>query len=1666
MRRFRAFITVCLLLLVAFENNAQVPHPALTPRVKVRYSQPSYYESMPSGSQNASPGIHRVSVVHTSAPNQGYYLDVDTSMDGSHQTFLVTTTADTGAGSLVRAIVDANNNPGLDFIHFSIGSGPQTLTPHFAAGLPPFTSPVVIDGTTQPGYQGSPLIELDGIYLGTFAPGLALAAGNSSIRGLVINRCQGYGVRFVSLGGNIIQDCFVGTNLAGTDSLPNLGYGIHILNSANNLIGDSLGTHRNVIAGNHYPHVLIEGTPSTGNRVMGNIIGLDKTGLVDISGTTNGIFILLGASNNTIGGTNGTAGNLISGNDYPNVALNGVGTSNNIIKGNRIGMNWTGFGTFVNGNGIYILNGSSNNFVGDTSIAGRNIIACSNYETPGVMLADSSTTNNIVQGNVIGAPPNRSYDFGNYDGVLILNARNNLIGGTTPGARNLISGNIRNGVLISGSQASGNRIQGNYMGAPFEPTISQLIGNGSCGVFIEDAPNNLIGGSGAGEGNSISDNRHHGVIIRGSTATGNVVQGNLIGDDGSGVAVNDQHGNWIHGVMLIASGNTIGGSSLVDGNTIAFNGGIGVFDSVGTRNIIRHNSIYSNDSMGIDLAPRGITPNDSLDADSGPNNIQNFPILDSARVLPGAVKVLGRLNSTPNTTFTLEFYKDSLRDRSFFGEGRQWIGDASVTTNAQGVATIDEILPFNTLSSEFITATATDPDGNTSEFSRAVCMKDSDGDGILDCWETQGDGIDVNADGVIDYDLWGLGANPFHKDIFVEVDFMAPFAPASSALSLVYTAFAGVSNSLVNNPDGNNGINLHIELESNDIIPTAAWAADPWPEFLAAKTSHFGLLSERADSNAANILEAKKLVYRYCIFADSFGLGDNSGFARIPQGSPIGTTTNDFFVTLGNFPTTGGTVQQQAGTFMHELGHTLGLGHGGGDHSVFKPNYYSVMNYMWQFPQNHQAPNSWKLTYSVAQLPDLFEPQLHDSIGLNPPPGVFPIVKVPYIRPNGSVAFTRLKPGTSTDWDGNSDSNAYASVPVDINYFYPSAFPATPGETLSGYSDWLNLKYNFRNSPTFPRPELGDTSLHEMSWQLYSYLQSLPPYGIESPLVHWSSDPYANIPVCTALREQTGPRAVSDGGGGSYITWTDNRVVTPPFGTTPACMVQRIDASGAVQWMNNGIKIAPSSDPQAPRNIMPDGNGGSIVAFISVQTVSPSQLRDELLIQKLNNFGQAQWTSQGVSITTILRSPAVVGIGQVEMTGDGEGGTIFVWGDKRFGSYSLFAQRVDASGTVRWDQGGVLITTTPYNYYEFQLVPDGHGGAIIVWTDTRNGISNYDIYAQRISGGGVLLWPSTGKVICNVAGRQSAPVLTGNGVGGAIVVWVNYEGAANIYAQTVDSSGQTLWTTNGVQLTSVTGLKQYLGVVSDSAGGAVFSWQDQRRTGFFDIYGQRVNSNGSALWTPNGVALCVSDTNNCFRPQITTDTHKGAIVVWERLRFQSNTADICTQRVDSAGVVRWAMNGAPVSLVNAPKSFPAVTSDLQGGAIFAWEDKRPQPQGGNFSHIYAQNITDNGELGGGGTTGIDQSPSRELPLEATLQQNYPNPFNPSTTIRYTLSERSLVSLKIYNILGQEVATLVNGFSEAGEKSVEFKASHLASGVYFYRLMAGDFVETRKLVLLK
>jgi hypothetical protein len=257
--------------------------------------------------------------------------------------------------------------------------------------------------------------------------------------------------------------------------------------------------------------------------------------------------------------------------------------------------------------------------------------------------------------------------------------------------------------------------------------------------------------------------------------------------------------------------------------------------------------------------------------------------------------------------------------------------------------------------------------------------------------------------------------------------------------------------------------------------------------FHKIKDSLFTTAADRASPNARYILQAKKLVYRYCIFADAHDVDGSSGRAE----DSFAQGCNDFMVTLGGWAIDGGSADQKAGTFMHEFGHTLGLHHGGQDDINYKPNYISIMSYAWQTP--FKWTNNWRLNYSTTALPTLTETNLSEPVGLAPPVGAYLVFSVPFRDSVGNIHWARLKPATAVDWTGNGDSTRVGAN-VDINRLNG---PASPGQTLTGYVDWSSLIYNFRNSPGFADGPVTSASAFdiepEMTPTIFNELDNLPP---------------------------------------------------------------------------------------------------------------------------------------------------------------------------------------------------------------------------------------------------------------------------------------------------------------------------------------------------------------------------------------------------------------------------------------------------------------------------------------------------------------------------------------------------------------------------------------------
>ncbi len=540
----------------------------------------------------------------------------------------------------------------------------------------------------------------------------------------------------------------------------------------------------------------------------------------------------------------------------------------------------------------------------------------------------------------------------------------------------------------------------------------------------------------------------------------------------------------------------------------------------------------------------------------------------------------------------------------------------------------------------------------------------------------------------------------------------------------------------------------------------------------------------------------------------------------------------------------------------------------------------------------------------------------------------------------------------------------------------------------------------------------------------------------------WSSNPNVNTPICFAPNTQYVYGIISDGAGGAIILWIDYR-----SGISYDIYAQRVNRNGTIQWNGSGVAICTVAGSQDPRpTIVSDGVGGAIITWNDYRSGNY-----DIYAQRINASGVVQWTANGIAICTAANEQSAPTITSV-----GAGGAVITWNDYRSGTnFDIYAQRINASGVVQWTANGVAICTAANTQLFPTITSDNAGGAIVAWTDNRSGANH--IYAQRISVDGVSRWMLNGVPICLAQESQTSPKLVSDNVRGSIVTWRDYRSGGPsyyaIFAQRIDSTGAVQWTQNGVLALSAADINSDHNIVGDESGGVIVTCS---KSSSLDIYAQRINMDGVVQWTSSGVAISTANFNEA--PTITGDLHGGAIIAWQHYGG-SAFSDIYAQRVNSNGSTQWTTNDVAVCSAPGSQVFEAIVGDGAGGAIIAWTDTRSLADPGD---IYAQQVNNNGLLG------VITSVARKenSPQRFTLSQNYPNPFNPSTKIEFQIPNVSQVSVKVFDLLGREVAVLVNEHLSAGSYETEWNATSFASDVYYYQMRAGDFVQTKKLLLLR
>jgi hypothetical protein len=627
------------------------------------------------------------------------------------------TDAGTGAGTtgdLRYCINTANGDAtaGPHIINFAIpGAGPYSITLSSSYTL---IRDMIIDATTQTGYipgAPTPMVELKNSPSQAFVINSGAAASGSTIKGFIINNCNAQGI-LIQSPNNKIKGCYIGINAAGTAASGNHASAILLngccgFNTNGNIIGGIIPADRNIISGNITAHG-IEGNTSSNNVIIGNYIGLDKTGTTPLPNAFHGITLYGGGINNKIGGNTSDSSNVISGNGQDGVNFNNI--FNSRIAGNLIGTAATGFSDLGNSNhGIFIGNASSNISMLGNTISGNNQI--------GINIVGVGT-NILVKKNYIGTSSNGLVAVATgVHGIQVQGVTSGLvIGGNRLTEGNIISNSGVHGINLDPG-ADGTIIKGNIIGSDINGTA--FFGNGVIG-FVAKSNNLVIGGTSNNEGNIIVDSKNSavgcGILL--ANANNAVVKGNYIGV-GLDLSAIPNHAEGIN-ISVEDIGQTAA-NNRIEYNTIAYNlgHGINVGDALpivelgagGTvsnndeyGNLIVRNSIYCNVIKGISLNKTAVA------ADRG-NTGRSTPAVNTGTSTSTVV------NGTASANDSIHLYVMSTCSNCASNpQGKTYLGGAKADGAGNWTYTAGSAIAGD------VTVTATDAVNNTSEFSTCFVL--------------------------------------------------------------------------------------------------------------------------------------------------------------------------------------------------------------------------------------------------------------------------------------------------------------------------------------------------------------------------------------------------------------------------------------------------------------------------------------------------------------------------------------------------------------------------------------------------------------------------------------------------------------------------------------------------------------------------------------------------------------------------------------------------------------------------------------------------------------------------------------------------------------------------------------------------------------------------------
>ncbi|MBK8551206.1 MAG: T9SS type A sorting domain-containing protein [Ignavibacteria bacterium] len=547
----------------------------------------------------------------------------------------------------------------------------------------------------------------------------------------------------------------------------------------------------------------------------------------------------------------------------------------------------------------------------------------------------------------------------------------------------------------------------------------------------------------------------------------------------------------------------------------------------------------------------------------------------------------------------------------------------------------------------------------------------------------------------------------------------------------------------------------------------------------------------------------------------------------------------------------------------------------------------------------------------------------------------------------------------------------------------------------------------------------------------------------------WSSDPNLNLQVCGASGEQALPKVANANNNGTYISWFDSR------NGSYAVYLIRLNALGIIMMSETLISNNPQSTSLVDYDMIADDSGNAIIAF--TDTRNGSNINP--FVYKISPQGNFLWGVNGIT----LANDANTYQPNPKLAKTTDNSIVVTWVYSSTPNKIAF-QKISPGGVKQWGADPVYLSGTGAENFTYpSLVTSDNNSVIALWSGYTGSFlnpGNYKLYTQKFSSTGSMVWKDTVYNLGRITGFFTPKIFT-DGSNGALYVWEDDRNSVNLrssFVQHYSSDGARIFPLNGAEISTEAGVNKFDAWASymTSTNETYLVWKSSNSLqSQFAIYGQRLSSNGGRLWSDNGKEF-VPFSSNSYINQVCFSYDTNIVYAFNEAIFGSNNNLQKAFTADRNGVLGWTGSVIDVSSVLSEKS-KVVATIGNGMTKIVWSDGR-----NGASDIYAQNVNANGTLG---NTGVFVSSNIE-PVKYSLSQNYPNPFNPATVIRYSLNENRTVTLKIFDALGKDIATLVSQKQSAGSYEVTFDGSKLASGLYFYTLDAGDFREARSMLLVK